>query len=174
MRRTAIGLALTIALALFPWQDAWGQVSIGAHASYMTKIGTGLAVETADGTMGVGGRFGVGIPVVGIKFLVTADMYFPDCGTDDCEFYAGTVNVLYGIPGAMVISPYFGAGVAVQNSNGQSLLLGNVSDWGVNLMAGFSFGGLSAFEPFVEAKYQLMNDFDDPFIISAGLAYSTW
>ncbi len=167
MRRTAIGLALTIALALFPWQDAWGQVSIGAHASYMTEIGAGAA----DGTMGVGGRFGVGIPVTGIRILATADMFFPDCGTEDCDFYTGTLNLLYGIPGAMVIKPYFGAGIAVQSVR---LTVASESEWGVNVMAGVSFGGVSTFQPFVEAKYQIMNEWGEPFVISAGLSYSTW
>ena len=174
MRRTAVGLALTIALALFPWQDAWGQVSIGAHASYMSEIGTGFTAQTADGTVGVGGRLGIGFPVVGIKLLGTVDMFFPDCGTEDCDFHATTLNLLYSIPIPVVISPYFGAGIAVQNSEGATSLLGDLSDYGINFMAGFILDRGGAFKPFVEGKYQLMTDFDDQLVLSAGLSLSTW
>jgi hypothetical protein len=174
MRKVAAGLVLAVALALFPWQVASGQVSIGAHASYMSEIGTGFTAQTADGTVGVGGRLGIGIPVVGIKLLGTVDMFFPDCGTEDCDFHAATANLLYTIPIPVLISPYFGAGIAVQNSEGGSSFLGDLSDWGINLMAGFSLDNGGSFQPFVEGKYQIMNDFDDQLVISAGLSFSTW
>jgi hypothetical protein len=174
MRKTAVGLTLTVALALFPWQVASGQLSIGAHASYMSEIGTGFTAETADGTVGVGGRLGIGFPVVGLKLLGTVDMFFPDCGTEDCDFHAATANLLYTLPIGVVISPYLGAGVAMQNSEGSTSFLGDLSDWGVNLMAGFSFGSAGVFQPYVEGKYQLMKDFDDQLVISAGLSLSTW
>ncbi len=174
MRKNAVGLALTFALVFIPWQSAWGQVSIGAHAAYMSEIGTGFTTETADGTMGVGGRIGVGVPVVGLKFLGTVNVFFPDCGVEDCDFYAGTLNMLYTIPVPMIIKPYFGAGVVVQKSGGATSLLGDLTDWGANLTAGFSLSSGGAFQPFFEVNYQLMTDFDDQLVLAAGLSISTW
>lgn len=173
MRRTAIGLALTIALTLFPWQDACGQGSIGAHASVTNRIDTG-GPGSVGYAFGVGGRLGVGVPVVGVKFLATADVIFPDCGAVTCRFYNGTVNLLYTVQVPMVATPYFGAGVAYQNTDEALSVLGDSDDFGVNLMAGISFGSLGTFHPFGELKYQFMNDHDNYIMASAGLEISTW
>jgi len=173
MRRTAIGLALTIALALFPWQDAWGQASVGVHASVTNRIQT-VGPGSVGFTIGGGGRLGLGIPVVGIKFLATADVLIPDCGAVKCRVYNGTVNLLYTVPVPLVATPYFGAGLAYQNTDGASSVLGSSGDFGVNFMAGVSFGTVGTFHPFGELKYQFMRNFDNFLMASAGVSLSTW
>lgn len=163
---------MAAALVLVPLDGASGQLSIGAHASYVPGIGTGATSETADGTVGVGGRLGIGISSVGIRLLGTVERFFPDCGSEDCEFEVGTATVIYDLPTSSALSPYLGAGISVQNSDGGASILGNRSDWGVNLMAGFSLGS-GNLSPFVEARYQLMQDFDNQLAVSAGLTLST-
>ena len=172
MRRIAIGLALTIALAIFPWQAAWGQASIGVHASASPRV------EGAGGSVGFGvgggGRLGLGIPVVGIKFLVTADVLLPDCGAVKCRLYNGSLNLLYTLPIPMVVTPYFGGGVAYQHADGASSPLGAGNDLGVNLLAGISFGSVGTFHPFGELRYQFMSDHGNLIMGSAGVSLSTW
>ena len=172
MRRTAIGLALTIALVLFPWQDAWGQASIGVHASVTPRAQA--AGASAGFAVGAGGRFGLGIPVVGIKFLATADALFPDCGAAKCRLYNGSVNLLYTLSIPMVATPYFGGGIAYQNTDGRTSVLGASSDFGVKLMSGVSFGTVGTFHPFGELRYQIMSSHSNLLMASAGVSLSTW
>ena len=74
---------------------------------------------------------------------------------------------------SVLLKPYFGVGGVVINTEGGSALLRDMSDWGANLLCGVRIGG-GGISPFVEGKYQVMKDFKDQIILSAGVNLSTW
>lgn len=173
MKKAVTSFTLAAALLLLPMSAAWGQISIGVHGSYLSEIDAGMNLGSVDGTIGIGARAGIGVPLMGLNLLGTFDVFFPDCGSDDCEYQAATVNLLYGPPVSVLLKPYFGVGGVVINTEGGSALLRDMSDWGVNLLCGIKFGG-GGLTPFVEGKYQVMKDFEDQMVLSAGVNLSTW
>jgi len=172
VKKISVGILAATALILLSADGLRGQLLIGVHGSYVSGIGTGATSESVGGTKGVGGRLGIGIGSAGIRLLGTVDMFSPDCGSEDCEFKVSTVNLIYDLTTSPSSSRYFGAGIVVQKAGGEASIIGDRSEWGINLMAGFTLSG-GNLTPFVEARYQLMQEFDNHFALSAGLTLST-
>ena len=165
-----IGRSLTLAMGLFTLaaflgvEEGAGQIlAVGGHVSVNKDI-------TDDLTYGVGVRGHLSLPLTGMTIQGTADFFSPDCGTLDCEFQEVSLNLLWTLPVPFVATPYFGAGIAVQNTEGQSAL-GDESDYGVNFLAGIVLKGpaFQRFRPFGEVKYQMMQDFDAQTVFSGGI-----
>jgi len=165
-----IGRTLTLVLCLFTLAAFVGMergasqiVAVGGHVSLNKDI-------TEDMTWGVGARGHLSLPLTGMTIQGTADIFSPDCGPLECDFQEVSLNLLWSLPVPFVASPYFGAGIAVQNTEGQGDL-GDQSDYGVNFLAGIILKGptFSRFRPFVEVKYQMMQDFDPQTVFSGGI-----
>ncbi len=156
-------LGLT-ALALLT-RPVGAQIFLGGQLSYDDDI--------ARGSWAIGARAGIDIPLVGLTILATGDFYMPDCGIQECDFQDASLNLVYRLPIPLLISPYFGAGVAVQNTEGKSSMLGDLSDYGVSVLAGAVLKGptFSRFQPFGEVRYVLMQDFDNQRIVSFGILF---
>lgn len=151
-------------LALLAPNPASAQVlAVGGQVSMNRDI-------AEDNTWGVGARAQVGLPLTGITVQGTADFFSPDCGTLDCDFREVSVNLLWSLPVPYVANPYLGAGVAMQNADG-TWAMGEDTDYGLNLLAGIILQGptFQRFQPFVEAKYQAMQDFDSQLVFSGGI-----
>ena len=123
-----------------------------------------------DNTWGFGPRAVFGIPLTGISLQATADFYSPGCGTGDCDLRDVGINLLWSLPVPYVANPYFGAGLAMQEWSGDREG-GDDTDYGVNFLAGVVLQGptFQRFQPFVEAKYQAMQDFDAQLVFSGGI-----
>ncbi len=125
--------------------------SVGARVSQNTDV--------EDGTLGVGAQAVVSLPVVGLGFSISGDLFFPDC--DDCAFRDLGINLRWGFP-VPALDPYIGAGLTVQRFDGGS---GAEEDLGLNLLAGMGFSRI-----FAEVKLQIMQDFDRQIVVTGGLS----
>jgi len=123
-----------------------------------------------DMTWGVGPRVHLSLPLTGITIQGTMDFYGPDCGTLECDLDEMAVNLLWSLPVPFVLNPYLGAGMAFQKWKGQAYL-DNDSDTGINFLAGIVVQGptFRRFQPFVEGKYQIWNDYDNQKTIAGGI-----
>jgi hypothetical protein len=143
---------------------ASGQVlAVGGQVSMNRDI-------AADNTWGVGARGYLRLPLTGITLQGTADFYSPYCGTLECDLREVGLNLLWSLPVPFVANPYFGAGLAVRYPDGSWAELED-SDYGVNFLAGIVLQGarFQRFRPFVEVKYQGMQDFDAQTVFSGGI-----
>lgn len=128
-----------------------------------------------DHTWGIGARGQLGLPLIGVTLLGTADFYSPDCGNVGCEFQDASLNLLWSLPGIFAARPYFGAGVTIQKAGGGwSLEEGEdwgINDRGINFLAGIVLKGDSfrRFQPFMEAKYQAMQNYENQTVVSGGI-----
>lgn len=173
MRGIAAGLVIiAVVMGAVP-AGASGQVAVAAHASFVPGINTGASEEGLGSTIGVGGRGEIVASRLGVRILGSLEMFFPDCGAEDCEYEIGTVSVIYDLETESGVFPYLGAGLSVQNADGRSSAIGNRSDWGGHLVAGFRMGQ-PGLRPFVDVRYQLMPDFENQFALSAGVSFMLW
>ena len=138
-------------------------LAVGGHVTMNRDL-------TDETTWGIGGRAQLGMPLTGITIQGTADFYSPDCGTLECDLNDVSVNLLWSLPVPHVANPYLGAGLAMQNADG-SWAMGEDTDYGLNLLAGIVLQGptFNRFQPFVEARYQAMQDFDSQLVFSGGI-----
>ncbi len=165
LRATLFLTAAALLLALFlPGPGAWGQLAIGGQVTLNNDLGE-------EGTLGFGGRAHLSIPLTGITLQARGDFYSPDCDGPECSVQDLGVNVLWSLPVPILLNPYLGAGVAIQNTEGDG---GDSSDYGVNFLAGLVLEGpaFRRFRPFGEARYQLMQDFEDQLVFSAGFLFA--
>lgn len=123
-----------------------------------------------DITWGVGPRVQLSLPLTGLTIQGTMDFFGPDCGTLECDLDEVGVNLLWSLPVSFVLDPYLGAGMAFQKWDGQAYR-DNDSDTGVNILAGFVLQGVTfrRFQPFLEAKYQIWNDFVNQKVLAGGV-----
>jgi hypothetical protein len=166
-RPTAFLLSLLLLLTLLGPQGAASQVlAVGGQASVNRDLGQ-------DNTWGFGGRAQLSLPLTGITLQGTVDFYDPDCDSDDCDFREMSLNFLWTLSVPWVATPYLGAGLATQKSEGD-WSLGDADDYGVNFLAGIVLKGptFNRLHPFGEAKYQVMKDFDSQMVFSFGLLFS--
>jgi hypothetical protein len=164
VRSTFLVLGLFTFLALSGTETASAQVAaVGGHVSLNQDLGEGT-------TWGVGARAHLSLPLTGVTLQGTVDFFSPDCGTLECDFQEASLNVLWSLPIPFLAKPYFGAGIAAQNSEGEGLL-GDEKDFGANFLAGVILQGpaFTRFQPFGEVKYQMMQDFDPQTVFSFGM-----
>jgi hypothetical protein len=163
---------LTLFLGLFSLalilgvEEGSGQtLAVGGQASLNTDLGE-------DGTWGAGLRAQLSIPITGITFQGTGDFFSPDCGAEDCSFNELSLNLLYTLPVPYFFKPYFGLGLAAQFRDIEEFAIDD-KDYGTNFLAGVILGGptFSRFKPFVEFKYQSMEDFDLQRVYSGGFLF---
>lgn len=123
-----------------------------------------------DITWGVGPRVQLGLPLTGITIQGTMDFFGPDCGTLECDLDEVGVNLLWSLPVPFVLNPYLGAGMAFQKWQGKAYE-GKDSDTGINFLAGIVLQGptFRRFQPFVEGKYQIWNDYDNQKVLAGGI-----
>jgi len=169
-----IGRTLTLVLGLC---TVAAFVGVEGGVSQVLAVGGQLSANKGlsdDLTWGFGARAQISLPLTGITFQGTADFFEPDCGTvggsGACKLNEVSLNLLWSLPVPFVATPYFGAGLAVQNSEGQGVH-GDKSDYGANFLAGIVLKGptFSRFRPFGEVKYQMMQDFDPQTVFSGGI-----
>lgn len=169
-----MALALAAASAASLPAGISAQVSVGVNASFVPSINTGASPEGLDGTPGIGGRGQIGIPGRNLRLMGSLEMFFPDCGAEDCEYEIGTASVLFDFSTESSVVAYLGAGLSVLNSDGpESTAIGNKSDWGAHLLLGARMGS-SRMKPFVDIRYQLMPDFENQLAVSAGMSVTLW
>ena len=148
MKRTVFGIFLAAGLLVAaPADEVQGQVIWGAHVPY--------AVDAFDGAFGIGGRVGYDLPVLPIDIVGVGEMFFPDCGADDCGLWGVSAegNVRLPIP---IVRPYITGGIGYRslsrpdsNSGGTE----DVSATGVSLGLGVDFN-LAAVRLFVDGRYE--------------------
>jgi len=173
--RNGIGKTLTLVLGLFSLaallgveQGAGQTLAVGGQGSFNHDLGV-------DGTMGWGGRAHLTVPLAGLTFQLTGDIFSPDnvtgvdCEAEDCSFNELSLNLLFTLPVPYFFKPYFGLGIAAQYVDLEEIDVDD-NDYGTNFLAGIILGGptFSRFKPFVEFKYQSMEDFDIQRVYSGG------
>jgi len=161
-------LALTLVLASLSIpglpSDASGQVlAAGGQVSMNRDL-------TAENTWGIGARAQLRLPLPGIILQGTADFFTPDCGTLECDASEVSLNLVWSLPVPFLARPYLGAGVAMQDREG-TWASDEDSDYGINVLAGIILQGpaFRRFQPFIEGKYQVMQEFDNQMIFSGGI-----
>jgi len=165
------GLALALSLAgafLGPSPVSPQILAIGGHAVANLDV-------RDDITWGVGPRVHLGLPLTGITIQGTMDFFGPDCGALECDLEEVGVNLLWSLPVPFVLNPYLGAGMAFQKWQGQTYA-GNDSDTGINFLAGIVLQGptFRRFQPFVEGKYQIWNDYDNQKVLAGGILFNVF
>jgi hypothetical protein len=163
-RTVTLVLGLMAFMSLAGVEEGSSQIlAVGGHATMNQDIGD----ET---TWGWGVRGQVGLPLTGINVQGTLDFLSPECPSGNCDLNELTVNLLWILPVPVLMKPYLGAGVVVQNSEGD-WDLGDTSDFGGNVLAGIALIGptFPRFRPFGEVKYRFMDDFDSQTVFSFGI-----
>lgn len=133
-------LAATLALA--------GGVALTAGTgSADAQVYIGPQVNLASETdFGVGGRLLANIESANLEFAGSADLYFPEGGTDYWELN-GNLFYHFHLPETPSVLPYLGGGLNVANfSNGTT-----ETEAGLNLGGGLRFP-LADVSPYVEAR----------------------
>lgn len=116
----------------------------------------------------MGARVGFGLPLDGLGVHGTFDFFFPDCGEGECELWNGGVNLTVDLAIFEEVTPYGGAGVAFQKLDVEGATL---DDTGFSVLAGLRAGGLLPVTLLGEARYQIMNDFDDQLVLAIGFSF---
>jgi hypothetical protein len=163
-RTITLAIGLIAFMAFVAVEEGSGQIlAIGGHASMNQDI-------SDETTWGWGARGQIGLPLTSLAIQGTLDFFSPDCDSQDCELQEVSVNLLWTLPIPWLAKPYLGAGVAVQNSEGD-WDLGDQSDYGVNALAGIILQGptFPRFQPFGEVKFQSMEDFDSQTVFTFGI-----
>ena len=168
MRRPLFASLLVAALTLTLHGDLQAQTfRIGGQGVYSSR--------TFADAWGVGGRVGVGIPLLPIEFQGIFDYYWPDCpaGSGTCESWSAGANVLFadGRTG-----PYFGLGAIYNQSrypcvadDGVSTEIVEFKDWAFDITAGLIFDVLPRLHPFADFRYEwYFGDAQDQLVISVG------
>lgn len=163
MRKSPWVVLLAVSLTLLSARPAAAQIDVGVHGLYNDNA------QLTDGSVGVGARAGVELPLVGLGAHGDFNWYFPDCADGvDCEFREILGGVTYSVLPLVAASPYFGAGVALQNSSVDGM---EADETGFNLLAGVELGGVSPINGYGEVSYRLMDDFENQLVISAGILF---
>lgn len=155
----ATGLLLSLPATLS------AQVALGGHVLYAPEP---AGLEGVDGAFGVGARLGFGLPLTGLGVHGTFDFFFPDCGAEECALWDGGVNLTVDLEILDPVTPYGGAGVAFRKLDVEGATL---DDTGFNVLAGIRAGGLLPVTLLGEARYQIMNDFDDQLVLAVGFFF---
>jgi hypothetical protein len=163
-RISGLVLALFVSGALVSPVPASPQIlAIGGHTVANLDVRDNL-------TWGVGPRLHLSLPLTGISVQGTMDFFGPECGTLECDLDEVDVNLLWSPPVSFVLNPYLGAGMAFQKWEGQAYA-DNDSDTGFNFLFGMVLQGptFRRFQPFVEGKYQIWNDYDNQKVLAGGI-----
>lgn len=138
----------------------WAQLRIGAHAAQ--------AMDVFDGTLGVGARVGVEIPVLPFDLFATGEYFLPDCppGNDGCGLRGASIEANFRMM-VPVVRPYLTGGVAYRefNPGGGEI---RVSDTGVALGAGVDIG-LGRARLFGEGRYEFLKAPERQVVVRIGL-----
>ena len=113
LRAPFVLAALSLTCFLVPDQASAQVLSLGGRVSWRPE----LSVNPEEGGFGLGVQATVGSPLVGFRVQGTADLYFPDCGEEDCDFREVGLNVLFSPP-IPVVAPYLGGGLAFLDFGG--------------------------------------------------------
>jgi hypothetical protein len=158
MAASLIGLAGDV-------EEVEAQFIWGVHVPY--------AVDTFDGTAGIGGRVGWDLPVLPIDIVGVGEYFFPDCGAEDCSFWGGSVeaNVRLPIP---IVRPYVLGGLAYRKISGLETSTDTVDSFdgtGVSAGIGLDFD-LLAVRAFLDGRYEwLGEDQLEQFVVRVGVVF---
>lgn len=161
MKKRTWFLVCALSAALVAAPGAQAQVNVGGQLLYNNEL--------SDGSMGIGGRVGVELPVAGLQVRADGNWFFPDCGAGlDCDFWELLGSVSYGLLPASPAQPYVGAGISYQNlSSGGA----DLDETGFNILGGVELGGLLPVNVFAELAYRMMGDFNNQFMLSTGVLF---
>lgn len=158
-----VAVFVVLFLVAMPFANrAHGQVELGGHGLYNTGLGFNSRVAD-DGAFGLGLRIGSALPAMGMGIGATLNLFFPDCVDGTCTFLDVSGDLRYRIPAESKVRPYLGGGVAFQRSSSLDL-----SDTGLNCLAGIELPGPFSLNTMLEASYRLMNDFDNQLVLLVG------
>ncbi len=146
----AFALSLLLGLALLAAGGAQAQLALKPYVGFNTADGAGLLV-------GIGGEFGLPLAAGTLNLALQPGIEYVFVDADGTYLQAdANVIARFGAPGAS-IAPFAGAGLGVGIfSNGDSN-----TELGFNLLGGVAFPGALQFgEPFAQARYSLIGEFD--------------
>jgi hypothetical protein len=148
MKRTVFGIFLAAGmLVAAPADEAKAQFLWGAHVPY--------ALDTFDGAFGIGGRLGYDLPVLPIDIVGVGEVFFPDCGANDCSLWGASAEANLRLP-IPIVRPYLTGGLGYRSlsrprSDGNGTE--DLSATGVSLGLGVDFN-LAAVRLFVDGRYE--------------------
>ena len=99
-RSHLLSVASLVALALTVGSPdpAAAQLSFGLHATQ--------AHDLFDRTTGVGGRVALDLPLAPFGAALNGDLFFPDCGDQDCSYRSASLDVQFRLVPIPVVRPY--------------------------------------------------------------------
>ena len=151
--RFAIAVAATAILMPGP---AYGQVGIGAHMA--------RAADAFGGSLGLGLRVQLGVPLVPVSLAVNGEYFFADCPANDCSLYGTTFDLNYALP-IPLLQPWVGVGWSVRELKVAGR---QTTERGLNFGVGAQFR-LTGVRPFVDVRYELAPAPEKQYVMRIGL-----